>query len=144
MLVVETNEILDRPISLEEVCNLSKRLKNKKASANDLLSYEIIKLAVEDIPSYFQKLFNIILSYGHFPSLWSKGFIVSIQKSGSNIYPNNYRGIRISSCLEKFFTFIMLNVRMIICRKRILLVTAKLDAYPKVSLLNNLFSHNYA
>jgi hypothetical protein len=69
---------LDRPVSLEEVYKLSKRLKNKKASANDSLSNEIIKLAVHEVlPSYFEKLFNKILSNGHFPSLWSKGFIYS-------------------------------------------------------------------
>ena len=104
---VESNEILDRPISLEEVCLLSKRLKNKKASSSDSLSNEIIKLAVEVLPSYFQKLFNEILCRGHFPSVWSKGFIVPIHKSGCHIDPNNYRGICISSCLGKFFTLIM-------------------------------------
>ena len=46
-----TNDTLDRPVSLEEVYKLSKRLKNKKASANDSLSNEIIKLAVEVLPS---------------------------------------------------------------------------------------------
>jgi hypothetical protein len=51
-----TNNTLDRPVSLEEVYKLSKRLKNKKASANDSLSNEIIKLAVEVLPSYFEKL----------------------------------------------------------------------------------------
>jgi hypothetical protein len=34
-------------------------------------------------------------------------YIVPIYKSGSNIDPNNYRGICISSCLGKFFTLIM-------------------------------------
>ena len=103
---VESNEILDRPISLE-VCLLSKRLKNKKASSSDSLPNEIIKLAVEILPSYFQKLFNEILRRGYFPSVWSKGFIVPIHKSGSHIDPNNHRGICISSCLGKFFTLIM-------------------------------------
>ncbi|CAB4014003.1 Hypothetical predicted protein, partial [Paramuricea clavata] len=55
-----TNDSLDRPVSLEEVYKLSKRLKNKKASANNSLSNEIIKLAVEVLPSYFEKLFNKI------------------------------------------------------------------------------------
>ena len=104
---VESNEIFDRPISLEEVCLLSKRLKNKKASSSDSLSNEIIKLAVEVLPSYFQKLFKEILCRGYFPSVWSKGFIVPVHKSGSDIDPHSYRGICISSCLGKFFTLIM-------------------------------------
>ena len=40
---VESNEILDGPISLEEVSLLSKRLENKKACSSNSLSNEIIK-----------------------------------------------------------------------------------------------------
>ena len=42
------------------------------------LSNEIIKLSVTVLPSYFVKLFNVILSIGVFPASWSKGFIVPI------------------------------------------------------------------
>ena len=36
------------------------------------------------LPSYFVKLFNVILSKGVFPASWSKGFIVPIYKSTGN------------------------------------------------------------
>ena len=51
-------DVLDRPISTEELYKISKKLKNKKACANDPLSNEIIKLSVEILPSYFVNLFN--------------------------------------------------------------------------------------
>ena len=44
-----------------EIYNLSKKLKNKKASSVDSLSNEIIKLAVKELPLYFVKIFNLIL-----------------------------------------------------------------------------------
>ena len=61
----------------------------------------LLSLTVEVLPSYFQKLFNEIICRGYFPSVWPKGVIVPIHKSGSHIDPNNYRGICISSCLGK-------------------------------------------
>ena len=82
-------------------------MKNGKACGSDPLSNEIIKLSVTVLPSYFVKLFNVILSKGVFPASWSKEFIVPIYKTGSTDDPNNYRGICISSCLGKFFTLIM-------------------------------------
>jgi hypothetical protein len=66
-------DVLDRPISTEELYKISKKLKNKKACANDPLSNEIIKLSVGILPSYFVNSFNLILSQGVFPSAWSKG-----------------------------------------------------------------------
>jgi hypothetical protein len=109
------DDTLDNPITTEELHKLSKKLKNKKTSAGDSLSSEIIKVAVVVLPSYFVKLFNTVLSNGVFPSQWSNGFIVPIHiKSGSTMDPSNYRGISIGSCLGKFFTLIM-NTRLNQC-----------------------------
>ena len=64
---IPKNDTLDRPITPQEISTQSKKLKNKKATANDTLSNEIIKLAVKTLPSYFTSLFNTILSQGKFP-----------------------------------------------------------------------------
>ena len=88
------NDILDEhAISADEVCRISKKLKNRKACGSDSFSNEIIKLSVKVLPSHFVKLFNVILSKGVFPLSWSKGFIVPIYKVhvGSMNDPNNYR-----------------------------------------------------
>ena len=62
MWAADKNYLLDHPISNEEVCRISKKLKNKKACASDALSNEIIKLSVQILPSYFVNLFNLVLS----------------------------------------------------------------------------------
>ena len=67
--------------SLQKKCTIYQKSLNRKASASDSLSNKIIK-AVEVLPSYFTKLFNIILSEGTFPTQWSNGYIVPIYKSG--------------------------------------------------------------
>ena len=59
---IPKNDTLDRSITPQEISTQSKKLKNKKATANDSLSNEIIKLAVKTLPSYFTSLFNAILS----------------------------------------------------------------------------------
>ena len=104
---VNSDEILDAPISLEEVCTSAKKLAGKKASAGDSINNEIIKVAVEVFAPYFVELFNSVLSHGIFPRTWSEGYIVPLYKSGSRLDPGNYRGICISSCLGKFFTLIL-------------------------------------
>lgn len=49
------------------------------------------------------KLFNLVLSIGHFPDIWRKGIITLIFKNGNKFNPNNYRGIYDSSNLGKLF-----------------------------------------
>ena len=106
-----SDEILDKPISLQEIYNISRKLKHNKASSSDLLNNEIIKTSITSLAPYYVKLFNTILSSGVFPRIWSEGFITPIHKSGSKTEPGNYRGICVSSCLGKFFTLI-LNTRL--------------------------------
>ena len=51
------------------------------------------------------KLFNVILLSGVIPDSWSSGWIVPIyKKKGSEIDPNNYRGISLINCICKVFT----------------------------------------
>ena len=49
------------------------------------------------------KLFNLILSVGYFPDIWSQGLMTSIFKNGDKFDPNNYRGICVNSNLGKVF-----------------------------------------
>jgi hypothetical protein len=78
-----------------------------KASANDSLNNEIIKISSISLAPHV-KLFNQILSNGLFPRILLEGLITSIHKSGNKTDPGNYRGICISSCLGKFFTSILI------------------------------------
>ena len=89
---VKSDNILDAPISVHEVCTSARKLKNKKSSAKDVISNEIIKIAVEILAPYFVKLFNHILFQGIFPQAWSEGDIVPLYKSGCRSDPENYRG----------------------------------------------------
>ena len=53
--------------------------------------------------------FNVILDSGKFPSKWKEGIVIPIHKNGSQVDPNNYRGITLSSCLGKLFCHVLNN-----------------------------------
>ena len=72
----------------------------------------MIKTSSEFIKSSLEKLFNVILKSGVFPTSGSNGIITALHKSGNKYDPSNYRGICISSCLGKLFCSI-LNTRLL-------------------------------
>ena len=55
----------------------------------------------------FEKLFNMILRTGKYPSSWCDGFIVPIFKNGDPLLLSNYRGITILSAVSKVFNTIL-------------------------------------
>ena len=57
-------------------------------------------------------IFNAIYSKSYFPKLWKVGYIIPIFKSDNSFDPSNYRGITVSSWLEKLFTLVI-NERLI-------------------------------
>ena len=103
---------LDYPISIEDIAKAIKKLKTKKAAGLDRIRNEMIKTSSEFIKSSLEKLFNLILKSGVFPTSWSNGIITALHKSGNKDDPSNYRGICISSCLGKLFCSI-LNTRLL-------------------------------
>ena len=67
----------------------------------------MIKASYPILKELYKKLFNIILSSDAYPIQWCNGLITPIFKSGCVSDPNNYRGIRVSSCLGKLFCYIL-------------------------------------
>ena len=53
--------------------------------------------------------FNMILNTGNFPESWKNAIIIPVDKHGSQLDPNNYRGINLSSCLRKLFWHVINN-----------------------------------
>jgi hypothetical protein len=52
-------------------------------------------------------VFNKIMQSGQYPVDWQTNIILPIFKSGNSADPSNYRGIALSSCLGKLFTYII-------------------------------------
>ena len=101
------NGNLDYDITEKEVLDASKRLKNNKSSADDMLKNEMIKSALPILNKKIVEIFNIILKAGKFLYSWTQGIIVPVHKQGSKFDAYNYRGITLSSCFGKLFCHIL-------------------------------------
>ena len=103
------NTILNGDISLEEVLNSVKGLKNGKSCGTDDISNEMLQLSVPVLANAYTYIFLHILRNGIYPSMWRENMIKPIYKGGGTMDTNNYRGIAISSCFSKLFCKILFN-----------------------------------
>ena len=72
----------------------------------------MIKASSDVILPTLCNLFNTILNREYFPKMWNVGFIVPIYKSDGCDDPSSYRGMTITSCVDKLFTSVI-NQRII-------------------------------
>ena len=100
---------LDYNITEKEILKASRKLKNNKSSAHDMLKNEMIKTALPFLCKHIRQVFDNVLNSGTFPESWKEGIIIPIHKNGSQLDPNNYRGITVGSCLGKLFCHVINN-----------------------------------
>ena len=106
------NNIINAPITREEIERAMKSLKNNKSSRDHYILNEYRKHSFESISEVYVKLFNIIFDSGLIPEQWLYGNIIPVFKNKGNKHdPKRFRPITILSCFGKLFTSI-LNFRL--------------------------------
>ena len=70
----------------------------------------MIKSALPLMSKLIMRTFIVILDTGKFPESWKEGIVIPLHKIGSQIDPNNYREIALSSCLGKLFCHVLNNI----------------------------------
>ena len=103
----ETDSTMTNVITLTELQNATKKLKQGKSAGLDQISNEMIICCVETYPEIFFNLFNSLVHYRVFPETWSQSIIVPIHKKGDKMVETSYRGIALLSCIGKFFNVII-------------------------------------
>lgn len=98
---------LDYKITIKEVHDVIRKLKNNKAVGIDGIPSELFKSGSSVLAPVLCKLFNLILCSGYYPRKWSLSYLCPIFKSGNPNKPENYRGIAINSCIGKIFNSIL-------------------------------------
>ena len=88
----------DKPITISEIKDQIKRLKNGKSCGPDLICYEIIKNSSSVLLTALAKFFNLILDTSLYPQKWNHSFIIPIFKSGDT---------SIFSIIEQLFVAIL-------------------------------------
>ena len=100
---------LNVPITDKEIAFAVKGLKNNKSAGPDGIKNEMLKYGLTYLLPCLNKLFNMLLSKGCYPSDWKVGILKPIFKSGDPDDPSNYRGISLTSCVAKLFNSILNN-----------------------------------
>jgi hypothetical protein len=100
-------DMLDTPITTEEIIKTISNLKRNKSSDLDGNIAEFFIDTKEFISPYLCTIFNNIYDSGIYPEAWSRGFIVPIFKKGNADNPGNYRGITIVNIMSKIFSLLL-------------------------------------
>ena len=104
-----SNELVNNPISFDEVVTCINRLKNGKTPGVDLIPNEILKTHSVDISLH--RYFTVCFDSGCTPSIWLKLIIAPTPKNVANdpYTPFNYRGISLLSSISKLYTMLLNN-----------------------------------
>ena len=103
----DATDMLNIPITENEVSNSIKNLIKGKSPGTDGLSVEFYKQTLLDIVPTLTLIFNVIFDTGKIPYSWGESIICPIHKSGSKNDPNNYRGISLLNTMYKIMSNIV-------------------------------------
>ena len=100
---------LNYSIKQEEVRKAINQLKKNKSTGFDNIINEFLIAGKDVLTQPLLNLFNLIFSRSTYPKLWTINLLKPIHKKGDPRDPDNYRGIAVSSCLSKLFSYVLLN-----------------------------------
>ncbi|TLM35262.1 reverse transcriptase family protein, partial [Acinetobacter baumannii] len=87
-----------------------KRMKRRKAPGEDGIPSLAFFHFPETVVSFMTRLFNSILSTGHFPGIWKLGKVIALPKPGKDRRnPSSYRPITLLSHVGKLFERLLLR-----------------------------------
>jgi hypothetical protein len=101
---------MNNPISTEEVRELCKNLKRKKAPGWDCVTSEHIQYGGNYLIKCLTWLFNKIIEYEYIPPHFKRGIIIPIPKgSKDKSSQENYRGITLIPVIGKMYEKCIMN-----------------------------------
>lgn len=116
-------DILNSPVSLEEVVRAIAQLPNGKSPGNELVPGECFKYARrlrqqgddESVREYnrlapvLRVLLDHIFTTGDFPEQFTTTLVTPVPKKGDPTVPGNYRGIAVGGALAKLYAAVLLH-----------------------------------
>ncbi|KAF5637881.1 hypothetical protein F52700_4584 [Fusarium sp. NRRL 52700] len=103
--------VVSQDLEKSEVKSLMAGAPSGKAAGPDLLAYEGMKMAQEELLPYLHHLFVACLKLGHHPAAFKQACTVMLRKAGKDDYeqPKSWRPVALLPCmgklLEKIFTY---------------------------------------
>ena len=103
------NPLLDGLITVKELRDALKKMKNGKAPGPDGILIEYLKAFGETFEEILLKIVRQIFARQEYPDEWNSNYLKPLFKKGETDDPGNYRGLAVGSALAKFFSLILLN-----------------------------------
>merc|ERR1719273_111544 len=100
---------LNKPIEIEEVRAVIKKLKNGKATGNDKITNEVIKYGGDNVKRLIWVMIRKCYELEKSPKQWLEGIMHPIYKKGDKRDPLNYRGIALLNTISKIYEAILNN-----------------------------------
>ena len=104
-------QILNKDIQIKEVEEGIKRLKNGKASGEDLILNEFLKNCKDTAILAVTRLFNECFTLEVYP--WNTTLITPLHKKGCPHEPDNYRAIAMGSNIGKLITLYYTDTQLL-------------------------------
>ena len=130
---------LNITVTETEIRKVIKQLKNGKSGGPDVLLNEFFIHGVNELLHYLYNLFNKVLDLGHFPEVWSEGYVVPIHKKGKLVDVNNFRGITLLSTLGKLFMRVLNNRLTTWAQEYYVYIEAQTGFRANMSTTDNVF-----
>ena len=105
----EPVDVLNGPITKEEVIKAVKSLKNGKSAGPDGIIGKLIKYSDGFCADFLVKLFNKKFDKVIYPDNWTESIKLPLYKKGNTTDPNNCRGISLSDITSKLYSVIINN-----------------------------------
>ena len=142
--------VLEEPISVEEVKCVCKLLKCGKAQDFTSIQYEHLKYAGDHVYSVLAYLFNAIVFKEKLPTVFKKGITLALFKGGDKdpLDQNNFRGITIQSVLCKIYESVLVNRSSSVIKEKVKIVETQsacskgLSSIHASLLLQETIAHN--
>lgn len=108
---VDPNDV--PPFTLEDLVEVTDKVKSKKAPGPDGILPEIVKYAVKAIPDYILGVMNGCLVRGDFPSMWKKARVVLLPKPGKpEFQSSSYRPLCLLDTFGKLLEGLLIKRMM--------------------------------
>ena len=109
-IIINNYNVLNiNSVSVSEITDAIKKLKNKMTSGFDMIPSFIIKDCAFVFANLLQILFNMALKTNNFPKSWKFAKVCPVFKNGDSTCVSNYRAIAILSNFAKVFEIVLYN-----------------------------------
>lgn len=105
------NHNIEPPLSIQEIDEAIKKMKDKKAPGDDNINPEIVRCIWHNVPKLLEVVFNTCLIQEKFPEVWKKANLKILPKAGNRdpASPGSYRPISLLPVMGKIYERLLIN-----------------------------------